>query len=219
MCASENNARRDPDRPLLPLHHRRSAIADALHDLAEANGVTHFGTLKLGLVGRSRLDVHRELLKPLAVVLRTYGYDRSDLPNRSILNVEHLPFLVGVVERFDRAGSLDPHLHYFVRLRPDEEPRYRGFLRSRFGRDCTEGAGRLTALTHPAGTPAEMRQFLLPTEISILARPSRPIITRRDASPTFDLQPLSSDWRRAADYVVKQTLTPDIITHLELLKI
>lgn len=203
----------------MPALLRRNAVADALHDFAETNGVTHFGTLKLGLIGRSRIDVHRELLKPLAVVLQTYGYDRSDLPNRSALKADHLPFLVGVVERFDRAGSIDPHLHYFIRLRPDEEPLYRGFLRSRFGRDCTEGAGGLIALGHPAGTPAEMRQFLRPTDVSILARPARPLIKRRDATPTFDLQPLSSDWRRAANYVVKQSLTPDFITHLELLKI
>lgn len=203
----------------MPTPHRRVALADALHDLAEANGATHFGTLKLGLIGRSRIDVHRELLKPLSVVIREYGYDRSDLPNRSTINAGHLPFLVGVAERFDRAGSLDPHLHYFIRLRSNEELRYRGFLRTRFGRDCTEGAGRLTALAHAPGTPAEMRQFLLPSEVSLLARPTRPLIKRRDATPTFDLQPLSGDWRRAATYVVKQSLTPDIITHLELLKI
>lgn len=203
----------------MPSTYRRAAIAEALYDLAETNGVTHFGTLKLGLVGRSKIDVHRELLKPLAVVLRTYGYDRSHLPNRSVLKADHLPFLVGVAERYDRAGSLDPHLHYFVRLRHDEEPRYRGFLRSRFGRDCTERAGGLKALTYPAGLPAEMRQFLFPTEVSILARPTRPLIRRRDATPTFDLQPLSSDWRRAAHYVVKQSITPDIITHLELLNL
>ncbi|CAN7415806.1 hypothetical protein [Brevundimonas sp. LjRoot202] len=155
----------------------------------------------------------------MAVVLREYGYDRSDLPHRSTLEADHLPFLVGVAERYDRAGSLDPHLHYFVRLRPDEEPRYRGFLRSRFGRDCSDGAGGLKALTHPAGIPAQMRQFLLPTEVSLLARPIRPLIRRRDATPTFDLQPLSSDWRRAATYIVKQSITPDIITHLELLKL
>lgn len=203
----------------MPSKYRRAAIADALYDLAETNGVTHFGTLKLGLVGRSTIDLHRELLKPLAVVLREYGYDRSDLPHRSTLEADHLPFLVGVAERYDRAGSLDPHLHYFVRLRPDEEPRYRGFLRSRFGRDCSDGAGGLKALTHPAGIPAQMRQFLLPTEVSLLARPIRPLIRRRDATPTFDLQPLSSDWRRAATYIVKQSITPDIITHLELLKL
>ena len=203
----------------MPTTHRRAAVADALHDLAEANGVTHFGTLKLGLIGRSRIDVHRELLKPCAVVIREYGYDRSDLPNRSTLEAGHLPFLVGVAERFDRAGSLDPHLHYFIRLRSNEEPRYRGFLRSRFGRDCTDGACRLTALTHAAGTPAGMRELVLPTEVSLLARPTRPLIKRRDATPTFDLQPLSSGWRRATNYVVKQSLSPDIITHLELLKI
>ncbi|MDQ8027170.1 MAG: hypothetical protein REJ23_00470 [Brevundimonas sp.] len=203
----------------MPATHRRADVANALYDLAETNGVTHFGTLKLGLIGRSRIDVHRELLKPLAVVIREYGYDRSDLPNRSTLEAGHLPFLVGVAERFDRAGSLDPHLHYFIRLRPNEEPRYRGFLRMRFGRDCTAGAGRMTALAHAPGTPAGMRQFLLAPEVSLLARATRPLIKRRDATPTFDLQPLSSDWRRAATYVVKQSLTPDIITHLELLKI
>ena len=200
--------------PTLP---RRSVVADALHDFAETGGATHFGTLKLGLIGRSRIDLHRELLRPLAVVIRTYGYARSDLPKRATLEAEHLPFLVGVIERNDRAGSLDPHLHYFIRLRPNEEPLYRGFLRSRFGRDCTKGAASLPAFTHPEGTPAEMRQFLIPTAVSVLARPTRPLIKRPDATPTFDLQPLRSDWRRATSYSVKQSRTPDIITHLELL--
>ena len=197
--------------------HRRSALADALYDLAEANGVTHFGTLKLGLIGRSRIDTHRDLLRPLAVVIRTYGRDRSDLPKRSPLKVEHLPFLVGVAERYDRAGSLDPHLHYFIRLRADEEPRYRGFLRSRFGQDRTRGADSLIALAHPPGEPAHIRPFVFPSEIAVSDRPIRPLIMRRDATPSFDLQPLRTDWRRAAAYSVKQSLTPIIISHLDFL--
>ncbi|RZI99632.1 MAG: hypothetical protein EON90_10815 [Brevundimonas sp.] len=203
----------------MPALHSRFAIANALHQLAEANGVTHFGTLKIGLLGRSSIDVHRELLRPLAVVVRAYARYRSDVCKRAMLRADHLPFIVGVAERFDRAGSVDPHLHYFVRLEHDEEPFYRGFLRSRFGRDDTDQAGLLPAFTHPPGTQARMREFLIPTEVSSTARPPRPLIKRRDAAPTFDLQPLSTDWRRATNYVVKQSLSPEIITHLDLLEI
>lgn len=202
----------------MPSPHRSSEFADALYDLAESNGVTHFGTLKLGLIGRSKIDLHRELLRPLAVVFRTYGRDRSELSKRSRPTADHLPFLVGVVERYDRAGSLDPHLHYFIRLRLGEEPHYRGFLRARFGRDHTKGAEGLAALTHPPGTPARMR-FFRPDSVCALSRPGRPLITRPDATPTFDLQPLRGDWRRAISYSIKQSSTSEIISHLDLLKI
>ena len=193
----------------------RRRLGDGLHDLASANGATHFGTLKIGLIGRSRIDIHRELIRPLREVTREYARLRFDLPRRAKLDASHFPFMVGVIEKRDRAGSFDPHLHYFIRLETDEEPLYRGFLRSRFGRDCTKGAVALPAHVHLPETPASMRPYVFPIEVPVHVRPTRPLIFRRDATPTFDLQPLESDWRRATAYIVKQSLSPDIITHLD----
>ena len=195
----------------------RTRLSEALHDLASTNGVTHFGTLKIGLIGRSRIDIHRDLIRPLREVVRAYGYVRCDLPRRAKLEKSHLPYLIGVIEKRDRSGSYDPHLHYFIRLKHDEEPLYRGFLRSRYGRDCTKGAVALPAHIHLPNTPASMRPYLFPVEVPAFARPTRPLIQRRDATPTFDLQPLTSDWRRATAYIVKQSLSPDIISHLDFL--
>ena len=203
----------------MPYAPRRRSIGCALHEFANENGATHFGTLKIGLVGRSRIDPHRDLLRPLAVVMREYGRDRCDLPNRTKVEAAHLPFLAGVVEKYDRAGSLDPHLHYFIALEPDEEPRYRGFLRRRFGHDATVGAAGLSAVAYDPGTPAQMRAFIFPTPVEVSHSTIRRIIARRDAKPTFDLQPLRSDWERAATYSAKQSTAPDIITHLDLLEI
>ncbi|CAN5213126.1 hypothetical protein BH10PSE2_BH10PSE2_11890 [soil metagenome] len=188
----------------------------ALHDIATENGVTHFGTLKIGLLGRSRIDINRELIRPLGEVVRAYARDRNNLSKRTAVKKSDLPFIVGTVELRDKAGSLDPHLHYFVRLRPDEEPRYRGFLRTRFGRDCTKGAEALPALAHPPGTSADWRPWLLPYAIPADGRPIHPIILRRDAEPTFDLQQLYDDGLRAATYSAKQGSGSEIVSHLDL---
>lgn len=188
----------------------------ALHHIAKENGATHFGTLKIGLIGRPRIDIDRELLRPLGEVLRAYARDRNTLPNRATVKRTDLPFIIGTAERYDRAGSLDPHLHYFIRLRTDEEPRYRGFLRSRFGRDCTRSAASLSAYAHPSGTSADWKDLLLPHAVGAEDRPVRPIITRRDAAPTFDLQWLHDDGFRAATYSMKQGRGSEIVSHLDL---
>lgn len=194
---------------------QRKKFAHALLQLAQDNEVTHWGTLKIGLIGRSRIDTDRELLKPLGEVVRAYSRVRNNLPNRARVEKHHLPFMVGTVEQYDRAGSLDPHLHYFIRLRKDEEPRYRGFLRSRFGRDCTDGAASLPAYAHPPETSADWSPWLYPEIVLSDGRPSRPIIKRLDARPTFDLQALYDDGFRAANYAVKQGKASDIVSHLD----
>lgn len=197
----------------------RRNVGEALHEFARENGATHFGTLKVGLIGRARIDMHRDLLRPLGIVLREYGRDRRDLPKRATVEASDVPFLAGVVEQYDRAGSLDPHLHYFISLESGEEPRYRGFLRRRFGRDATMGAASLPAVAYEPFTRADMRPFIFPTPVSVSTPPVRRIIARRDAQPSFDLQQLSDDWEGAASYSAKQSSTPDIITHSELLSI
>jgi hypothetical protein len=188
----------------------------ALHDMARDNSVTHFGTLKIGLIGRSRIDPHRDLVRPLGEVLRAYARDRNELSRRTAVRKSDLPFMVGTLELRDRAGSLDPHLHYFIRLRPNEEPRYRGFLRTRFGSDRTKGADSLPAYAYPPGTSVDWRPWIFPNPVSSEIRPARPIILRRDAAPTFDLQALSDGGLRAALYSVKQGRGSEIVSHLDL---
>lgn len=196
----------------------RSAYADLLNNTAEEYGATHWGVMKIGYLGRPRISVDRDLIKPLSVVFREYARDRCDLPKRERPKLEHMAPLVGVVELYDRTGNHDPHFNYFIALRPGEEPRYRGFLRLRFGRDATRDAETLEAISCPAGVGHVGRFFECHHPVPNYARAPRPMIHRGGVEPSFDLQPLRSDWRRAGTYSVKQYTTDQILTHKDLLE-
>ncbi|MFC0634342.1 hypothetical protein [Brevundimonas balnearis] len=200
-----------------PARSLRAAYAALIEDVAEEQGATHWGVLKIGYLGWPHVDVERDLLKPLRVLFRQYGYVRSGLRKRASLAAEHLAPVVGAVELYDKAGNHDPHLNYFITLGPDEEPRWRGFLRERFGRDATHGADVLEAVVCPAGTDWRLRPFLPLEPIANRPRAPRPIIHRGAVEPSFDLQRLRSDWRRAASYSVKQASTDTILTHNDFL--
>jgi hypothetical protein len=198
--------------------------ADAIYAFAKANAVTHFATLKVGLIGRHDINITRDLLEPISVLMKEFARDRCMIPRRAPLRPEHFPFLCGVVEQFDYRGARDPHFHFFMKLDPGEEPRCRGLFRQRWGKDATKGGERLPALAFPAGTEADMKSIMLPEIVPYTpGTPPRTVVKRGKSGPerhtvrpSFDLQLLQADWQGAARYMVKQPCT-DLIVHTHLL--
>jgi hypothetical protein len=194
----------------------RGAYAELLINQAEDRNATNWGVLKIGYLGRPGVCLQRDLIKPLGILMRAYAQDRHDLPKRRRPSLMDMPPLVGAVEPYDKAGNFDPHLNFFITLKPDEEPRFRGFLRLRFGRDATKGADRLRATAYAPGTDRRWRHLDCEEQVPNLKLAPRPVLQRGMVEPSFDLQTLRSDWKRAAEYSVKQSATDTIVTEADL---
>lgn len=191
---------------------------DIITKYALENKATHFLTLKMGMICRAYVDTRRHVVSPISVVFREYARCRNALPKRVRVELEHLPFLVGAIERTDRFGNLDPHLHAFISLEDGEEPYLRGFLRDRFGRDCTGDAATLDAFVHIPNDEMFSPRVFGPKRIGVTDRPSRRIILRNDVDPSFDLQKLGENPEYVGRYIMKKSDTVDVITHNHLVR-
>lgn len=187
-------------------------------EYAMENGCNHFLTLKPGLIGRSKIDEQRDCLNPISVVFREYARYRNALPRRAVLELSHFPFFVGAIEKRDRFGNLDPHLHCYIALEEGEEPFLRGFLRDRFGRDATRDGEALDAFVYVPGCSEHSPRVFGPKRVNIEDKPTRRIILRSDAKPSFDLQALGDDVCGLGRYIMKKYDTLDVVTHGQMLK-
>lgn len=197
------------------VEHRREFGA-SIAEFALANEATHFCTLKPGIHGLSHFDSDRELRPVVGAFFRDYARVRNSIPWRREIAAGDLPFIIGVAERFDRFGNIDPHFHFMIALREDEDALLRGFARKRWGVDMTEGAEDLLAIAPPAGVAPAMRDFLFPEAVPLHTSPRSWLFQGSRYSPSFDLQPITSTPKRVGMYMTKQANDPTIWNHLEL---
>ncbi len=197
---------------------RKEQVGRALADFAAENNATHFLTLKPGLHGLRSFDMDRELRPIIGAWLREFGRIRNNLPHRLKVRAEHLPFVVGVPERWNGSGNIDPHFHCMIALRDGEEALLRGHARLRWGADMTAGADDLPAGMPAKGDPASVREFLVPQQVSSRPDHRRWLLKGERYSPSFDLQAMTSARDRVGIYMTKQISDPNIWTHPELLE-
>ncbi len=198
---------------MLPTGISRQRLGESLAEWAIRERANHFLTLQPGLFGRSIRDADGNVLQTLGNLFKDYARLRRELPRRYVIARDDLPCILGVLERFDGFGNAAPHLHCFIALDPEEEPLLRGYLRSMFGSDKTEGAGTLPAIVRDKGhVLARGEPKSVPVDFPTKLR----LVGHWNSNPTFDLQPISRSPEKVGRYMTKQFRSPDIITHLDL---
>ena len=101
------------------------------------NGCTHAITLTPDIRPHGRFDPETELKPIMRRVAKAIAHDVRGVPHRRLLTnaaIAETVWMAGFVELHSRSGSLYPHFHGAIALRPGEDRRMKAVLASRWGK-------------------------------------------------------------------------------------